>query len=85
VRDPHAAHEDIARDRLEAVREALAVVPADQRDVLMLRFVVGLTPGEIAERLGRSENAIHALQHRGRRRLRQELIRLEAAPAVSGG
>jgi RNA polymerase sigma-70 factor (ECF subfamily) len=85
VRDPQVANENVGRDRLEAIREALSVLPRDQRDVLMLRFVVGLTPGEIAERLGRSENAVHALQHRGRRRLRHELIRLEAAPAVSCG
>jgi DNA-directed RNA polymerase specialized sigma24 family protein len=32
--------------------------------------------------MGRSENAIHALQHRGRRRLRTELERLQAAPVA---
>ena len=83
VRDPEAAAEDVGRERLEALREALSGLPADQREVLVLRFVLGLAPGEIAERLGRSENAVHALQHRGRRRLQAELVRLEAAPVAA--
>jgi len=82
VRDVDAAIDDAGGDRLEALRTALAVMPEDQREVLVLRFIGGLTPGEIAERMGRSENAIHALQHRGRRRLRTELESLEARPVA---
>lgn len=81
VHDPDTALEDLGRDRLESLRSALAVLPTDQREVLVLRFVLGLSAGEIATRIGRSENAVHALQHRGRRRLQAELVRLEAAPA----
>jgi RNA polymerase sigma-70 factor (ECF subfamily) len=61
---------------------ALAALPEDQRKVVMLRHLVGLTPGEIAERLGRSENSIHGLHHRGRRALQQELRRLECGPVT---
>ncbi len=82
VRDVDAAIDDAGGDRLEALRTALAVMPEDQREVLVLRFIGGLTPGEIAERMGRSENAIHALQHRGRRRLRTELESLDARPVA---
>ena len=82
VRDVDAAIDDAGGDRLEALRTALAVMPEDQREVLVLRFIGGLTPGEIADRMGRSENAIHALQHRGRRRLRTELESLEARPVA---
>jgi RNA polymerase sigma-70 factor (ECF subfamily) len=46
---------------------------------------VGLTPGEIAERLGRTENSIHGLHHRGRRAVQQELRRLECGPATVAG
>jgi RNA polymerase sigma-70 factor (ECF subfamily) len=59
-------------------RERFAALPAEQRDVIVLRFLVGLSPGEIAERMGRSEDAVHGLQHRGRRRLRSEMLALAA-------
>jgi RNA polymerase sigma-70 factor (ECF subfamily) len=67
-------------DRAETVRTALATLPDEQRAVVILRHVVGLTPGEIAERMGRSEGSIHGLHHRGRRALRRELERLDSSP-----
>jgi RNA polymerase sigma-70 factor, ECF subfamily len=67
---------------IPVVGEALAALPEDQRTVVVLRHLVGLTPGEIAERLGRSENSIHGLHHRGRRAVQQELRRLECAPVT---
>jgi RNA polymerase sigma-70 factor, ECF subfamily len=82
VRSPETEAEDISRERGEALRLALATLPEDQRQVLVLRFIAGMSPGEIASRMGRSEDAIHGLQHRGRRALRQELERLESAPAA---
>jgi DNA-directed RNA polymerase specialized sigma24 family protein len=48
----------------------------------VMRFILGLSPREIAERIGRSEDAVHGLQHRGRRALRAELIRLQSAPTA---
>jgi DNA-directed RNA polymerase specialized sigma24 family protein len=44
--------------------------------------VLGLSPREIAERIGRSEDAVHGLQHRGRQTLRRELTALQSAPAA---
>src|ERR1700755_2150262 len=67
-------------DRVETVRAALATLPDEQRQVVILRHVVGLTPGEIADRLGRTESSIHGLHHRGRRALQRELVRLESTP-----
>jgi RNA polymerase sigma-70 factor (ECF subfamily) len=69
---------DGGRERFADLRLALAALPAEQRDVIVLRFLVGLTPGEVAERMGRSEDAVHGLQHRGRRRLRSEMLALAA-------
>jgi RNA polymerase sigma-70 factor, ECF subfamily len=80
--DHDAETDDGSHGRLEAIREAFSALPADQREVLMLRFVAGLSPAEVARALGRSEPAIHALQHRGRRQLRTELVRLEAGPVT---
>jgi RNA polymerase sigma-70 factor (ECF subfamily) len=64
------------------LREALATLPEAQREVLILRHVVGLSPTEIATRTGKTEGSIHGLHHRGRRALKTELIGREAAPAT---
>jgi RNA polymerase sigma-70 factor (ECF subfamily) len=64
------------------VRAALATLPDDQREVVVLRHIVGLSPGEIADRLGRSEGSVHGLHHRGRRALQVELARMESTPAT---
>jgi RNA polymerase sigma-70 factor (ECF subfamily) len=58
-------------------------LPYEQREVILMRHLVGLTPPEIATRMGRSESSIHGLHHRGRRALQQELRRLESAPATA--
>jgi RNA polymerase sigma-70 factor (ECF subfamily) len=63
-----------------AVGAAFATLPREQREVVLLRHVMGYTPGEIARRMGRSESSVHALHHRGRRALRRELERLGSAP-----
>jgi RNA polymerase sigma-70 factor (ECF subfamily) len=73
--------EQPARERLTDLRTALAALPADQRQVVLLRLVAGLSPGEVADQLGRSVDAVHALQHRARRRLRRDLTEEGWAPA----
>jgi RNA polymerase sigma-70 factor (ECF subfamily) len=69
-------------DRAETVRTALAALPDEQRRVVILRHVVGLTPGEIADQMGRTESSIHGLHHRGRRSLQDELRRLDSMPVT---
>jgi RNA polymerase sigma-70 factor (ECF subfamily) len=70
-------------DETLTVGQALAALPDDQRTVVVMRHVIGLTPGEIADRLGRSENSIHGLHHRGRRALQSQLREFDCAPATS--
>jgi RNA polymerase sigma-70 factor (ECF subfamily) len=82
VRSTEIEEDLTGRERFADLRLALNELPAEQRDVIMLRFLVGLSPGEIAERLGRSEDAVHGLQHRGRRRLRREMQRIQEEPAT---
>jgi RNA polymerase sigma-70 factor (ECF subfamily) len=82
VQGSDAFRDDVSADRLQAIRQALGTLPEEQREVLVMRFVLGMKADEIGQRLGRSELAVHALQHKGRRRLREELVRLEAAPTV---
>jgi RNA polymerase sigma-70 factor (ECF subfamily) len=74
-----AADRDERAGLLLAALERLA---GPQREVVLLRHVVGLTPAEIAARIGRTESAVHGLHHRGRQALQQELRRLEAGPAT---
>jgi RNA polymerase sigma-70 factor (ECF subfamily) len=83
VRDEERSwDEDSARHRSLGLHEALATLPDDQRRVLMLRHVVGLTPAEIAGRMGKTEPSIHGLHHRGRSALRSALVERDCAPTV---
>jgi RNA polymerase sigma-70 factor, ECF subfamily len=83
VRDPDSSAGP-NEDHIEAVRVALAALPEDQREVVVLRHIVGLTPGEIAERIGRTESAVHGLHHRGRRAFQKTLTQLDSTPATRG-
>ena len=71
------------RHRSLGLRDALATLPEDQRQVLMMRHLLGLTPGEIAGRLGRSEPSIHGLHHRGRGALRVALSEMGCGPTTA--
>lgn len=66
----------------ETVRAALAALPDEQREVVVLRHIIGLSPAEIADRMGRSESSIHGLHHRGRRTLQRELRLLDSTPST---
>ena len=79
----HGGDDGSARDRALDLRDALASLPEEQRQVVVMRHLVGLTPGEIACRLGRTEPSIHGLHHRGRGALRSVLADMECAPAIN--
>jgi RNA polymerase sigma-70 factor (ECF subfamily) len=64
--------EQLASDR---VRALCARLRGDQRDVLLLRLVAGMTVDEVAILLGKSVGATKALQRRGLAALRVELDR----------
>jgi RNA polymerase sigma factor (sigma-70 family) len=64
------AIERLSSQRVQALCEGLV---ADQRDVLLLRLMAGLTVEAIAESLGKSEGAVKALQRRGLANLRKLL------------
>jgi RNA polymerase sigma-70 factor (ECF subfamily) len=81
VRGSEHESNEIGYDRRRCLADALESLPPEQREVVMLRHLVGLSPGENAGRIGKSESAVHGLHHRGRRALREELVRSGAAPA----
>jgi RNA polymerase sigma factor (sigma-70 family) len=50
-----------------------ADLPQRQRQVLELRYRLGLTPAEIAQQLGIEVNAVHQALHNGHAKLREKL------------
>ena len=60
-------------DEGRAIRAALARIPADRRQAVILRFVDGLSAREIGAVLDRSEGAARVLLHRALRDLAREL------------
>jgi RNA polymerase sigma-70 factor (ECF subfamily) len=76
-----ASAEDAALDRLgdERVREMLAALSEEQRDVLLLRVVADLSLEQTAAALGKRVGAVKALQHRALgalRRLMEQAVSL---------
>ena len=75
--------EQTSLDCTRALKEALAELPQSQREVLVLRHIGGLSPNEIAERLGKTEASIQGLHHRGRAALKVSLRELGVAPVTA--
>ena len=71
------AAEDEALDDLaeERVKDMLAALAPDQRDVVMLRIVADMSIEDVASALGKSIGAIKQLQRRGLEALRREIAR----------
>jgi RNA polymerase sigma-70 factor, ECF subfamily len=84
VRTSDEDHEQVGFDRSQSLREAFRRLPEDQREVLVLRHIAGLSPGEIAVRIGKTESSVHGLHHRGRSALQAALRELDAAPVIAG-
>jgi RNA polymerase sigma-70 factor, ECF subfamily len=82
VYEPTLPTDETSRECRWGLEVALDTLPEDQRDVVVLRHLVGLTPGEIATRMGRTESSVHGLHHRARLALRRELTDLDCAPAA---
>ena len=86
VEEPAAADDPAAKlaasEEARRVRRALATLPEDRRQVLVLRFVDGLSAREIGAVLDRSEGAVRVLQHRALRELGSILDRWERREGV---
>ena len=62
------------RITIEEVRRASALLPDAQREVIALRFAVGLSIAETAKALGKREGNIKALQHKAVAKLQKMLV-----------
>lgn len=60
----------LALDGNDRVTALLGLLPRNQRDVVLLRVVVGLSVAETAHALQLAHGSVHVLQHRALRRLR---------------
>jgi RNA polymerase sigma-70 factor, ECF subfamily len=65
------------------IREVMASLPGEQRRVVMLRHIVGLSPPEIAAQMGKSESSVHGLHHRGRQALKWRLAERQLTPVTA--
>jgi RNA polymerase sigma-70 factor, ECF subfamily len=83
VRTTDRGDDRLSHERRQCLKEALAALPEAQRKVLVLRHVAGLSPAEIADRLGKTESSIHGLHHRGRATLKAALTDLGSAPVTA--
>jgi RNA polymerase sigma-70 factor (ECF subfamily) len=83
VRIADTGQGQVSSERGQDLRHALEQLPDDQREVLVLRHIVGLSPVEIANATGKTESSVHGLHHRGRRTLKANLAELGAAPVVA--
>jgi len=63
----------LARERRQRLRDALRFLHAEQQDVLILHFVVGLDTHEIAVILGKADSTVRGIQMRALRALRLRL------------
>jgi RNA polymerase sigma-70 factor (ECF subfamily) len=63
---------EAAIDRFDGKRalDMLGKLPDSYREVLVMRYVEGLSPGEIAREISESENAVSVRIHRGLKKLK---------------
>jgi RNA polymerase sigma-70 factor (ECF subfamily) len=80
--EPEALHTTVENALTgQKLRRALDHLSADQRDVIILRFVLGMPIADAARAINRSQDAVKALQRRGLLALRDLLITWEVSYA----
>ena len=73
--DPSPEQEALRADERATVRAALADLTADQREVIMLKYVLEYDNAKAASILGKSPGAVNQLQHRALAQLRKILTK----------
>ncbi|ANB55605.1 RNA polymerase sigma factor sigX [Anoxybacillus sp. B7M1] len=75
IQDPQALPEEVAlqKEEIQLMYQCLERCTLDQRSVLVLRFIQGLSVSETAEALGWTESKVKTTQHRALKHLRQQM------------
>ncbi len=76
---PSPLHFLLSDERQQSVRMVMGKLGELERQMLMLKYVEGMSYGEIAERIGVSASAVQSRLHRARAQLRQGLVVEEAS------
>lgn len=74
--DANPAEAYIRKERIELVRKAISMLGDEQRDIIIMRDINGLSYSEIAELIGLSEGTIKSRISRGRASLKKILLEL---------
>ncbi len=72
MHDQPLDEQSIRRDQLRVLQEQLAHLPDDQREMLVLRYLVGWRVQEIAAHLGMTDNTVSVTIRRTLVRLRRD-------------
>lgn len=73
--ETEAAPDDDHLDEMERAERLLGLLTDEQREVVVLRVIAGLSVEETAQVVGRRPGAVRALQHRALAQLRHQLSR----------
>ena len=77
IAEPSAEDAALARLEVERIVDSIAALPTEQRSVLVLRDIQGLSGAATAEALGLSHAAMKSRLHRGREALHAQLSALD--------
>jgi RNA polymerase sigma-70 factor (ECF subfamily) len=83
--EPSAEDAALVRLEIERIVESISELPAEQRAVLVLRDIQGLSGAATAHTLGLSRGAMKSRLHRGRETLRSQLTATRVIPGRRGG
>jgi RNA polymerase sigma factor (sigma-70 family) len=82
--EPSAEDAALVRLEIERIVESISELPAEQRAVLVLRDIQGLSGAATANALGLSRAAMKSRLHRGRATLRSALTATRVTPSHRG-
>jgi len=83
--EPSAEDAVLVRLEIERIVASISELPAEQRAVLVLRDIRGLSGAATAHALGLSRAAMKSRLHRGRQTLRSQLTATSIPPNCRGG